>query len=344
MKQGRHGGNIYEAANHLAVDISEIHDYSSNVSPWAADLSGMDVTKQLSVLPEPHSHQLKSSIANAYGVNIENICVTSGTTEAIDKICLLHSGGDAVIFEPTYSDYFHYASMYSMKIIQAVTGVSEGFKGALQSVKFPAGLCFICNPNNPTGKIVQAELIIDAAEKNPQTLFIVDESYMPFHTRESEFSLVGVDMANIAVLRSFSKIYGLPGLRLGAIVCSDEKLIDKIEKKISPWSVNTLAQAAGEVLIKADTTETAKRLESIKNDFLNKVFKYKWAEAIPSDVNYMLIRLAGIDSASFFKHCLIKKVLIRDCSNFFSLDSSYIRVAVREDMNPLIECFDDFEL
>ncbi|QAR33454.1 aminotransferase class I/II-fold pyridoxal phosphate-dependent enzyme [Geovibrio thiophilus] len=325
MKQGKHGGDIYKAAAELNVPLAEIRDYSGNVSHMQPQrLSGLNLPELLSVLPEPESCTLRKAYAASIGVSPENVCVTAGTTEAIEKICRLYSDKRANIAAPTYSDYEYFCRMYGISV-------------KTHPVLAPADLCFICNPNNPTGGTTARAVLLEMIKTNPQTMFAVDESYMPFHVNEPDFTLKNHLTENLAVLRSFSKIFGVPGLRLGFVISGNEELIGRITGLMPPWNVNTAAQAAGMLLLNEDTSKTAAKTAKLKKAFLPELDKLGWIEPLESDVNFILCRLHGVTSADAFRKCFEQRVLIRDCANFTGLIGEHIRFSVRGDMQPLVD-------
>lgn len=320
--QGKHGGDIYKAAKTLGVDICEISDFSSNVSSFRPESLGkLNFLESISILPEPYSRSLKEAYAFKNKLSLEDISITSGTTEAIEKICRIYSGKKAFIKRPTYSDYEFYCDMFSL--CQTPTYES-------------ADVCFICNPNNPTGETFCREKLLELINKNPQTMFVVDESYMPFHINEPDFTLQNFLIDNLIVLRSFSKIFGVPGLRLGFAITGNKKIVDTIESMVSPWSVNSLAQEAGKLLVEENSFEVAVKFSKIKELFLQELKKFENIEVTPSDVNFILCKIEGRESKDIFESCLKDKVLIRDCSNFKGLDKGYVRFSLKEDMSSLL--------
>jgi threonine-phosphate decarboxylase len=324
LNQGNHGGDVYAAAEELGVSVSDIHDYSSNVSPFVPECLKNISAEAFTRLPEPHSRTLAKAYAEANGLRAENICVTSGTTEAIEKICSVFAGKHAQIFAPAYSDYAMYASKYGMDISYSSDSVN-------------ADVCFICNPNNPAGTTLSRDTLIHMINSYPETIFVVDESYMPFHVNEQDFTLLNSPRSNLAVLRSFSKIFGVPGLRLGFMVSGARELAEAVRGLVSPWSVNTLAQEAGLLLLNEDTSAPASRLNEIKLKTLEDMKEIDFLEPLPSDVNFALCRLSGITSKKVFSACLRRRVLIRDCCNFKKLEGEHIRFSLKEDMRPLTE-------
>lgn len=322
MHQGSHGGDIYRAAQILGIPVAEIGDYSSNVSHIQPSiLKELNFAELISVLPEPNSRTLQKAYAGKNGIGSENVCVTAGTTEAIDAVCRIYSGRRVTIDRPCYSDYARYARLH---------GLIEG-RGA--------DLAFICSPNNPTGASLPRESILKRAADNPYTMFVIDESYMPFHLRESEFSLLNCGVRNIVVLRSFSKIFCAPGLRLGFLVSANADFVQRVTESLSLWNVNTPAQAAGLLLSNEDSKPAARAAAEIKTDFLKNINDISWLEPLSSDVNFVLCRLHGKKSADIFLECFKRRVLIRDCGNFEGLEGEHIRFSVKADMQPLYDAF-----
>lgn len=276
MKQGGHGGNVYKASKTLGINLKDVHDYSSNVSPFQAEvLKGVDLMELTSRLPEPHSETLVQEYSNKYALEDGAVCVTSGTTEAIDKLCQLYTGKRALIVVPTYSDYSHYASVHNLEINYFYLSADTNF--TLQPDKFSCDtdICFICNPNNPTGKAILKDDLLRLCRSNRRTLFfVIDESYIRFLRQPEDHSLIGISEDNLVILRSYSKTYGLPGLRMGGVVISSNlKLIADVKRLISEWSVNCFAQQAGLELLTADVSGSMDMIHQIKKMSLFKRFR-----------------------------------------------------------------------
>jgi threonine-phosphate decarboxylase len=334
-----HGGNIYRAATILGCRPDDIRDYSSNVADiQPAVVEEIDFPRLLARLPEPHSHTLRAALAGHYRTAPENICVSAGTTEAIERICALFTGKRVTIFTPTYSDYAHYARAAALDIISIVAPAPD-YAFALGAVRIDSELCFLCHPNNPSGGVVSRAELVALIARHPATLFVVDESYLPFHLEEAALSLTAHLTPNLLVLRSFSKIHGLPGLRLGFTLCGDRELTAELEQRCSPWNVNCPAQELGRRLIDIDTRPIAQRVAAQRRQLLAELERFTWLQPGPSDVNFILCRLPGRRAAELFEHCLSRRVLIRDCSNFSGLSGEYIRFCIKNDMAPLLDVF-----
>ena len=337
VHQDHHGGNIYRGATLLGCHPDDIQDYSSNVADiQPAIVAGLDLPRLLARLPEPHSRTLKKALAAHYRTALDNICVTAGTTEAIERICALFAGKRVTIFAPTYSDYEHYARASALAI-RSIVAPAPDYAFAAGDARIDSDLCFLCNPNNPSGGVVPRTELIALIARHPATLFVIDESYLPFHLEEDMLSLTAHLTPNLMVLRSFSKIHGLPGLRLGFVLSGNSALMGALENRCSPWNVNSLGQELGMRLIDVDTQPMAQRTARQRHQLLADLQQFPWLQPLPSTVNFLLCRVQGRRAPELFEQCLAQRVLIRDCSNFAGLTGEYIRFCIKSDMTPLLD-------
>ncbi len=322
-KDYQHGGNVYKVAKMLKCDVKEIVDLSSNVVPieWINLDFNFDL-KLLNFLPEPYSASLVKKIAEKYSLYEENIITSSGTTELIKEITYLFSGKKAAIISPTYIDYEKFSVLNKLKI---------SWLFQIEEIKKDTyDIIFICNPNNPTGKLFDRESLEKIVKINTNSLFLFDESYMEFVDKEKENSFLNSKFKNIFVLRSFSKIYGIPGARAGWGFSPNKDLIKLLKKHISEWSLNILAQQICYKLLDVDVKKIREKVKNIKAWFLKELNHISNIEIFPSQTNYILMKLKKLSSNYLYEICLKNKILIRDCSNFYGLDSSFIRVSIKE--------------
>lgn len=334
MNGFEHGGNIYTAARQANCPLKDIIDLSSNISPFLPEalLDGLDVRSLISRLPEPYSSSLVRETAAFHDVPEHTIIAGSGTTEFIHKICRIYGGKKAVVLQPTYVDYAKYIELADIKRVDVIMSESSGFaydEDELMQNLNDADLCFICNPNNPTGKLICKDELRFVADMFKKTLFVIDESYIDFCV-DKKPSLIGCSLNNIVVLRSFSKSYGIPGLRAGYLFSRNKPLIDTLNKSVSPWSMNTIAQRICHKAIKEVVMPNLIKLDNIKHQTLAMLSENTNLKAYDSSANYLLIKLLKSDADSFYEYMLSHKILIRNCSNFVGLDNSFIRISIKE--------------
>ncbi len=199
---------------------------------------------------------------------------------------------------------------------------------------FKEGLVFLCNPNNPTGQLVTKEEILEFAKDYPKRLIVVDEAFIDFVEEEEEFTVIkeARSMENLIVVRSLTKFYGFPGLRLGYLIAC-ESIINNLLRFKEPWTVNALAQVAGQVAMNDEAFKLNTRtFMSVEKRFLyESLSKIEGLHPFYPSANFILVRIDNGEITSSKIHNLLinKKIIIRDCSNFTGLSNKYFRVAVR---------------
>ena len=362
-----HGGNLRLASDIYNVRQEEIIDFSSNINPLGMpDNIREIILNSLGLIeryPDPESKELKESISaflgsQAPGSNapIKNIICTNGSDELFYLIANLFSGKKTLIPVPSYSDYEAAAISGGMHCTFLAISPETGFN--INTVKLENSLknidlVFLGNPNNPTGALTEPDRInhiIKQCEKH-DVLLVIDEAFMDFvsDNYEKTFVIKAMKNKNLIVVRSLTKIFAIPGLRLG-YATGHEEIIKGLSSKQQSWPVNCFAQEAGKQLIKdRDYILRSQRyVLKEKESLFNKLAKISWLDPFWPGVNFILCRInqRNITAQALNKHCMgLSKIIIRDCSNFRGLDSSYFRVAVksREDNRKLVNCLKDFK-
>ncbi|MBU0967727.1 MAG: aminotransferase class I/II-fold pyridoxal phosphate-dependent enzyme [Proteobacteria bacterium] len=332
-----HGGNIVAMARALGCEVKDLIDMSSNLTPLAMVPGLREVLVQgieeIAFLPETESENLRQIFARKFNLQEEEVLVGNGTTEFIFALPHLFAGSRAIIVNPTYSDYRVACSWAKIPAMDFMLPPEQDFHLDLDRLarEFQGGeLVFICNPNNPTGALTPSQELYDFILRHPATSFLVDESYLPF-TREK--SLLHYDLPpNLFVLFSSSKIYGIPGLRLGFLVARAANL-QAMTLQRKPWGVNRMAQIAGEYLLEhADPYVEVVRqfIERERFLFVDLLQKINNIRVIPGKANFILCYLQGeILAAELREKMLDKKIMIRNCASFDGLDEHYFRMSLK---------------
>jgi threonine-phosphate decarboxylase len=332
-----HGGNIVAMARALGCEVKDLIDMSSNLTPLDMAPGLREVLtkglEEISFLPETESETLRQIFARKFNLQEEEVLVGNGTTEFIFALPHLFAGSRAIIVNPTYSDYRVACSWAKVTAIDFMLPPEQDFHLDLDRLarEFQGGeLVFICNPNNPTGSLTPSGDLHEFILRHPATSFLVDESYLPF-TREK--SLLHYDLPpNLFVLFSSSKIYGIPGLRLGFLVARAAKL-QAVTLQRKPWGVNRMAQIAGEYLLEhADPYVEGVRqfIERERFLFVDLLQKINNIRVIPGKANFVLCYLQGeILAAELCEKMLDKRIMIRNCASFDGLDEHYFRLSLK---------------
>lgn len=338
-----HGGNIYEVAEMLGCDVSEITDMSSNLNPLGPPdgLFGHLTEKlaSLCALPEVDAAGISKKVAERYGISPENILAGNGTTQLIYTIPLALDIQKALIVSPTYADYKDALLMHDVSYDLHYLKEEEDFRLNPDALVHAAGdndIVFICNPNNPTGGYIEGDVLEDMAKRLPTTLFVIDESYLPFVKNSREKSMVGRLLPNMLVLNSMSKVFRIPGLRIGFLI-SHEYIIEKFNDYVMPWSVNSLAQEAVSFLMDKDTDvdnylkNTERFVAEERERFLKAFQGNPHIQFFPGETYFVIGKLLGNLQAEDVYHRLAReKFLIRNCANFDGLSEKFIRISLKD--------------
>lgn len=343
-----HGGNIYRVAEELGTNENQLIDFSASINPLGVPkgvaLAIKNNIRHIYNYPDPDAKQLRLQIAKYHNIEPEHIICGNGSTELIYLVVRALKPARVLIPAPTFSEYERACRMsfesrvmsYELKKRSNFDINTNGFieamgkivKATANSKLYARTMAFLCNPNNPTGRLIRKEDMLKIAEtaKNLKCYLVVDEAFIDFLPEHSVIKEVR-NNPYLIVLRSMTKFYALSGLRLGYGIFPSG-IVKTLQEQKEPWTVNTLAQKAG-VAVLDDVAYRNKTFELIAKEkqFMEEGFKKLGIDYIPSSANYYLIRL---DNAKRAIISLRKKgILVRDCSNFKGLDGSYIRVAVK---------------
>jgi cobyric acid synthase CobQ/L-threonine-O-3-phosphate decarboxylase len=341
-RNNEHGGNMRKLALEAGRSPEELLDFSANINPlgppdWFRPL----ISSRLSSLvhyPDSDSFSLKASISSHYGVKEEDILVGNGSTEIIHSLPRALSIRGALIPVPSYSDYVNASELAGKLVEKIFLKEEEAFQCDLSLLdkKISAGqLVLIGQPNNPTGLLADPVALRTLALKHPSTFFVIDEAFFDF-VEEAE-SLIDNRPSNVVVLRSFTKFYAIPGLRLGYAI-ADPDVIRRIKKIMPLWSVNGLAQAVGEQALQdhAYALRTRAFIQQQREFLVNEMRSIPGLTIFPGKANFLLVRLdrQDVDAPALARQMLSAGIAIRVCDNFDGLDRRFFRVAVRtEDEN-----------
>jgi threonine-phosphate decarboxylase len=340
-----HGGNVHAASVRTGIPQDRILDFSASINPLGVPKKAALLMKcavdRLHHYPEPYSEQLCGRLASTLGVNRESIVCGNGSTELIylipralrpgtvlipapafgeyEKACLNSGAGEIARFPLSLGDNF---DLRPDRFIEAMTHPLP------RDPMVRCSMAFLCNPNNPTGRLVAGRDVVTIAGQAQRLgcFLVVDEAFIDFCSGDSVVNEVEHN-PYLIVLRSMTKFFALPGLRIGYAVMHPD-VTGKVMGYKEPWTVNSIAQAAGNaVLDDRDYQEASLSAIRLEKAFMEDAFNSMGMFFISSRANYYLVRM---ERAREMRVALEQKgILIRDCSNFDGLDSTYLRIAVR---------------
>ncbi|MFA6010055.1 MAG: threonine-phosphate decarboxylase [Desulfobacteraceae bacterium] len=338
-----HGGNIFDVAERLGCNPSDIIDMSSNLNPLGPPPGLVQHLKDnmdtIISLPEVNSKKITSMLADRYGIAHECVLAGNGTTQFIYSIPRALETQKALVVGPSYADYNDACAMHHADCQIFITKESDGFRPdpeELNKAVSKVDTVFICNPNNPTGVLWDNGELEELCRSHPETYFVIDESYLPFARDSYSESAINFKLPNVLVLNSMSKVFRIPGLRVGFLL-APVTMIYRFEPLILPWSVNALAQAAVEFVLENRTIvdeflkETRVFVQHEKQVFLDSIASESRVACYPGSTYFVLAKLQEPFMATDLCNALLEqKILIRNCSNFTGLDARYVRFSLKD--------------
>ncbi len=330
MRKEVHGGNIYKYDH-------EVVDFSANMNPLGmpdqikeAIIENIDKYENY---PDPFNRELIEAIRRFYGIDPDRICCGNGAADIIFRIALALKPKKGLIVGPTFSEYKEALDVVSCQTYHHILTEEKNFilgEDVLQSMDKSYDIMFLCNPNNPTGIPVKRDLILKIAKKckDEDITLVIDECFTEFLDEEEKFSVMDQieKLDQVIILKAFTKIYAMAGIRLGFCVCGDIKKADLINQMLQPWSVSTVASKAGtKALSIPGFIEKTKEYVCVNREYLLVELEKLGFKTFGAKANYVFFK-SDIELESALDRY---NILIRSCANYITLDKRFYRIAVR---------------
>jgi threonine-phosphate decarboxylase len=345
-----HGGNIFDVARQLGTEPSNIIDFSASINPLGVSSKVREsiicALDSLVHYPDNAHSELKQALGTCHGLSPANIVIGNGSTELIYHLPAMLPGSRALVISPSFNEYVRSLGQQGWEARHFILKPSSNFSIDLtaleQALAEGYDALYLCNPGNPSGTLYTLRTIeqIHRLCIASGTFLVLDEAFMDF-CEDSSAKRDIVKGDNGIVLRSMTKFFGIPGLRLGYAL-SGSTLAERLDAMGGPWSVNTLALAAGVVALQ-DQDHNRRTFDYIRLErrrFYDRLSEMKQLKVYPSSTNFLLAEIIDGLSATELRDCLLQqRLLIRDCSNFMGLTAKFFRVAVRtaEENERLVE-------
>lgn len=358
-----HGGNIFQFAHEQRIEPYEVIDFSANINPLGPSQRGLSALeaqlRYISHYPDATNDDVLNAIADIYGMNKNQIVVGNGAAELLYAICRLPGYTGAFVPAPGFSEYKEALEASRIPVRDIYYRPREDDNGKpyfevpyLALETFAAELkgqdgriiVFLGNPNNPDGTLLDKNHIRTLASmlNDANSLLVIDESFIDFvgndTLQDNEYSMRSLvnEFDNIIVVHSFTKFYAVPGLRIGAAF-SNSQIIDKLNKFIPIWSVNTLAQAYTESAL--NDVEYVKRTKQVLRE--EQYYMYNALDAIagitvyPPSANFILFHIEqdGVTADSINEALKKHKMIVRNCDSYIGFNSQWVRIAIKDHDN-----------
>ncbi len=335
-----HGGSVFAIARRLGAPPESLLDFSASINPLGPAPGACEaVCSSLSLAvhyPDRESLELRRSLARLHGVAVDNIIIANGSTELIYLLPRMLPGKKGLIVAPAFTEYARALERAGWETEYLILSPGDDFslsmEGLRQRLSLGVDALFLCNPANPTGALLPLSVVREVYGmcRGAGTFLVLDEAFMDFCEEESAKVVIAGNGGGI-VLRSMTKFYAIPGLRLGYAVAA-AGIIERCGRAMEPWSVNTPAQIAGVAsLAAAGYRERTIRYITVQRRFLGDGLAcMPGLKPFPAAANYLLVEMRnGMTAADLRDRLLSRKMIIRDCSNYTGLDRRFFRVAVR---------------
>jgi len=326
-----HGGDIYT--------YGDVLDFSVNVNPYGPSEEVLEAAKrsmdEVSLYPDSQCRRLRKRLAEKKSLPEEYFLFGNGAAELFFSIVLAEKPKKALLPIPAFAEYEQALRTVDCEIIYHELKRENNFaltESFLEELTEDIDLVFLCSPSNPSGQVIEPELmkqILTRCEEKKIRL-VLDECFIEFLEETQKYTMVKkvTDHPSLFLVQAFTKMYGIPGLRLGYAMTSDAKLRESMQQIRQPWGVSVPAQAAG---IEALTEREEQRVQKIRNKIVEEKMRMEkkmrefGIRFIPTKANFFLL----YSESSLFERLLEQGVLIRNCENYRGLKKGWYRIAVR---------------
>ena len=325
----KHGGDIYRNQG--------VVDYSANINflgmPERVRQAAKDAIDASVWYPDPECEKLKAAIAKKEGVPVEWIFCGNGAADVIFSFMLALKPKKALLPVPSFYEYRQALECVDCQRKEVLLEESSGFclkESFLNQIQKDTDVVVLCNPNNPTGQLIRQELSEKIAEKcdETDTYLLMDECFHDFLEEGESHTLLPkvTDNKKIFILKAFTKMYGMAGLRLGYGICSDTELIDRMRQVSQPWNVSVPAQTAGIAALQETAfAERSRKEVAIQKSYLIRGLTEAGMQIYGSAANYIFFQA----EPGFDEKMRREGFMIRNCGNYDGLREGFYRIAVR---------------
>jgi threonine-phosphate decarboxylase len=340
-----HGGDVWGFSRKYNIPLEKVLDFSGPINFFGASPKAVEAIQQYAKLvrfyPDPNPLDLREAIAEyvGKGVGADNIILGNGSIELIYMITeLFERGFKAVIPVPSFTEYEKAVLRVGGDVIfvQLPSNFAIEMDQIKKAVTDDTKIIYICNPHSPSGTLYTRETILElAAFCKPKGIIVcIDENYIEFAPAGQEATVAGdvKEYPNLFVIRSVTKFYGMPGIRFGYAIASED-LICQLQMVRQPWSINGLAGFATLAAFK-DTEfiqNTKQTIAAERTKLVKALFEIGGLHIYPSETNFVLVKITSpkYTSTQLREELAQQGLLIRDCSTFVGLDNKYFRLTVR---------------
>lgn len=344
-----HGGDMTGASLRSGIPEERLLDFSVNVTPLGIPetirKAMEDSLDRAGMYPDLSKKRLREAIGKKHHIPASWVCCGNGASDLIFRLVFALKPEKALILAPTFVEYASALRCVSCRIDHYRLS-HEDFdvrEDILEKITRSTDLVILCNPNNPTGRLIPKNLMEAVGKRcaDVGAKLLVDECFLEFTKEPEKVSMEDrlERYPGMVLLKSFTKMFGIAGLRLGYMLCSDEGLCQAADRFGCDWNVNCVAEAAGLAALKADDhVREVVACVAEEREYLLNALGALGIQTVRGKANYLLFRIPGEDR--LYEKLLEKGIMIRTCDNYEGLGKDYYRIGVRthEENVRLVAC------
>lgn len=327
----KHGGDVYRNVG--------VIDYSANINLKGMPESVIDAAcqgvKMSFNYPDVECEELRKALEKEEGVPAEYIRCGNGAADIIFGLVYALKPKKALLLAPSFYEYEQALRAAGCEVEYYYLKEETGFipdRGLIDAIKNDTDILFVCNPNNPTGVLSERDFLSEMVERCREcgTYMILDECFIDLTGQQDKYTLKEWLKVydRLVILKAFTKLYSMPGLRLGYGLCRNKDLMDLLRETSQPWNVSLPAQMAGLAALKEKEFVTASLAEIVRQkERLVSGLKEMGIKVYGCGANYIFFKAPE----DFGKKCLERKIMIRDCGNYVGLKKGFYRIAVKDE-------------
>lgn len=326
-------------------------DFSANISPLGVPKGVQEALRKAAAqadrYPDPLCRELREALSEREGVPAAHILCGSGAADLIFRAVLALRPKRALVTAPTFAEYAAALESAGCAVLCHPLRAEEDFRiraDFLDAIVPGIDLVFLCEPNNPTGVTTEPALLLRILERCRETgtRVVVDECFIDFLDDPEAHTLKGAlqKFSNLLILKAFTKLYGMAGVRLGYALCADTGFLERMRLAGQPWEVSSLAQSAGLAALKeTDYVWAVRELTAAERPWLANRLRGLGLRVIPGEANYLLFQ----SETPMCEPLRQRGILLRSCGNYIGLDNTWYRAAVRirEDNQRLVAALEE---
>lgn len=343
-----HGGNLYAAARRTGRRPEHLVDFSANINPLSLPRrlrrTLCAATAQVSCYPDPEAVDLIQALASRWTIPRQSILPGNGSTELIHLIPRAMQVRHALIIGPTFSEYARAVTLAGGDVTWVLAREDQAFEPLIGDIlphletnsDHPShkgiDAVFLCNPNSPTGRALAPQDLMQLMETcaRYRIWLVIDEAFVEFSEQRSIMASIAT-YPQLLILRSFTKFFGLPGLRMGCLVGSPEA-VGRVRSFQPPWSVNCLAQVAARAILCEHhfLNKTTRVVLKARGQLMRGLERIPGVRVFPSVANFLLVKIEGGSTAADIQQQLeAEGMLVKSCAGYPGMHARLIRVGVR---------------